>query len=104
MGCPQEGKDSFWKSCDSAMQSIEKEEKVVIGGDLNGRVGKIREGYERIHGECGYGDRNEEGGEVLWFADAYDMILVNTYFKKPERHLITFKSGRVQSQIDYVIM
>jgi len=32
------------------------------------------------------------------------MILVNTYFKKPERHLITFKSGRIQSQIDYVMV
>jgi hypothetical protein len=104
MGCAQEEKDSFWKSFDSAMQGIEREEKVVIGGDLNGRVGKVRGGYERIHGGCGYGDRNEEGGEVLRFAEAYDMALVNTYFKKPERHLITFKSGRVQSQIDYVMV
>ena len=48
--------------------------------------------YEMVHGGYGFGDRNEASMNILDFAVAYDLIIANTYFKKRDEHLITFKS------------
>ena len=37
---------------------------------------------------------------MLDFAVAYDLSIVNSYFRKREEHLVTFKSGSVRMQID----
>ena len=41
---------------------------------------------------------------MLDFAVAYELVVVNSYFKKKEDHLVTFKSGSLKSQIDYFLM
>ena len=40
---------------------------------------------------------------ILGFTMAYDLIIANTYFKKRDEHLITFKSGSNKSQIDFFL-
>ena len=40
---------------------------------------------------------------VLEYALAYDLSLGNTCFKKPDSHLITYRSGNTATQIDCVI-
>ena len=57
-----------------------------------------------MHGGFGLGDRNGMGGTILDFAVSYDLIIANTYFKKREEHLITYKSGTNKSQIDYFLI
>jgi len=37
---------------------------------------------------------------IMDFAVAYDLLVVNSYFKK-ENHLVTFKSSSIKIQIDY---
>ena len=37
------------------------DERVIVGGDLNGHIGRSRDGIERIHGGWGMRDRNDEG-------------------------------------------
>ncbi|KAK9125722.1 hypothetical protein Scep_014568 [Stephania cephalantha] len=53
---------------DGFMQSIPLDEKVFIGGDLNGHVWASNDRFERVHGGFGYGNRNEEGESILEFA------------------------------------
>ncbi|KAK9127974.1 hypothetical protein Syun_016771 [Stephania yunnanensis] len=89
---------------DGFMQSIQLDEKVFIGGDLNENVGTSNDGFERVHEGFGYGNRNEEGESILEFASAYDLILENTSFKKRESHTITFSSGHNKSQIDFLLI
>ncbi|MCX8814367.1 exonuclease/endonuclease/phosphatase family protein, partial [Vibrio parahaemolyticus] len=55
------------------------------------------------HGGFRFGNRNEEGSSILDFSIAWDLLLANTYFKKREEHLITYKSGSSVSQIDFVL-
>jgi hypothetical protein len=71
--------------------------------DLNGHVGSIRVGFEGVHGGFGYGNRNQEGEGILNFALAYDLIVVNTLFRKIVSHLVTFSSGQYCSQIDFIL-
>ena len=73
------------------MRGIPQGEHVFIGGDFNGHVGKDRGGYEMVHGGQGFGDRNNFGEAILDFAVAYDLIVANTFFRKRDGHLITFK-------------
>jgi hypothetical protein len=69
-------------------------EKLFIGGDLNGHVGATNVGFERVHEGFGYDSRNQEGEDVLNFTLAYDLLIANTLFRKRESHLVTFHSGQ----------
>ena len=75
-----------------------------IGGDLNGHVGGTRTGFEREHVGNSWGDRNVEGEEILQFAQAYDLGIVNTFFQTKMEHTITYKSGWRMSVIDYILI
>ena len=56
-----------------------------------------------VHRGYRFGDRNEAGVSILDFAIPYNLILANTYFKKRDEHLITFKSRSNKSQIDFFL-
>ena len=48
-------------------------------------------------------EKNEPNNSILDFTLSYDLILANTWFRKRESHLITFKSGSSASQIDFLL-
>ena len=92
-------KDQFYEQLEIATRQAET---VIIGGDLNGHVG--RDGRESTsHGNIGLGERNEEGNRVVEFANTFDLVIANTWFTKTRNQLITFKSGNSESQIDYIL-
>ncbi|XP_066947036.1 craniofacial development protein 2-like [Macrobrachium rosenbergii] len=83
-GCDEEEKLMFWRELDEVLTSISEEERVVLGGDLNGHIGTDRRVISRIHGGLGMGERNEEGEGIIDFAVAFDMALINTFFMKKD--------------------
>ena len=104
VGLDEETKRLFWEDLDEVVQGIPQSEGLLIGGDFNGHIGSRREGYEMVHGGFGYGVRNSGGVSILDFAVAYDLSIVNSFFRKREEHLITFKSGSTRTQFDYFLM
>jgi len=86
------------------VQGIPQNKGLFIGGDFNGHIGSRGEGYKTVHGDLGYGVRNSAGVSILDFAVAYNLSIVNSYFRKREEHLVTFKSGSARTQIDYFLM
>ncbi|GKD32808.1 ataxia telangiectasia mutated family protein, partial [Tanacetum coccineum] len=80
------------------------DQRLIIGGDLNGHIGATAKGYAGVHGGFGYGSRNEEGRTILEFATAHDLVVANSFFKKSDAHLITFQSGGHNTQIDYFLV
>lgn len=101
VGCAATEKEQFWLSMENHMKNIPPEEHIFIGADLNGHVGCDNRGDKRWHGGFGHGDRNEAGEEILQFAKAFDLPIMNTFFKKPQKHLATYQSGNHSTQIDY---
>ena len=85
------------------IESISKEERIVLGADLNGHVGEGNIGDEEIMGRHGAGTRNKEGSMVVDFGKRMDLAIVNTYFKKKDEHRVTYKSGGKSTQVDYVM-
>ena len=94
-----EKKNDFWEDLDGLIESISKEERIVLGADLNGHVGEGNIGDEERYGA---GTRNKEGSMVVDFGKRMDLAIVNTYFKKKDEHRVTYKSGGKSTQ-DYVM-
>ena len=98
-----EEKNHFWEDLDEFIESVSKQERIVLGADLNGHVGEGNIGYEEIMGRYGAGTRNKEGSMIVDFAKRMDLAIVNTYFKKKDEHRVTYKSGGKSTQVDYVM-
>ena len=75
----------------------------MIGADFNGHVGEGNRGGENVMGRYGDKARNAEGQMVVDFATRMEMAVVKMYFKKREEHMVTYKSGRKSTQVDYIM-
>ena len=40
-------------------------QEVIVGGDMNGHVGEVANGFHEAHGNFGYGTRNDDVAEVM---------------------------------------
>ena len=96
-------KNDFWEDLDGSIESISKEERIVLGADLNGHVCKGNIGDEETMVRYGAGTRNKEGSMVVDFGKKMDMEIVNTYFKKKDEHRVTYKSGGKSNHVDDVM-
>ena len=52
---------------------------------------------------CGRPEADVDGERTLEYALAFDLLLGNTCFKKRDSHLITYKSGNIATQIDFIL-
>ena len=98
-----EEKNDFREDLDGLIESVSKQERIVLGADLNGHVGEGNIEDEEIIGRYGAGTRNKEGSMVVDFVKNMDLAIVSTYFKKKDKHRVMYKSGRKSTQIDYVM-
>jgi len=48
--------------------------------------------------------RNSEEESILDFVVAYDLSIVNSYFKKKEEHMVTFRRGNTRAHINFLFM
>ncbi|GJX51073.1 retrovirus-related pol polyprotein LINE-1 [Tanacetum coccineum] len=104
VGLSEVEKKTFWDSLDKVVREVSMDQRVILGGDLNGHIGATTEGYEGVHEGFRYGVRNEEGRAILDFAIAHGLVVVNSHFKKRDHHLVTFQSGGRCTQIDYLMV
>nr|XP_026484140.1 craniofacial development protein 2-like [Vanessa tameamea] len=102
-GCEESVKEKFWEDFDCLLMNLQDSEEVYVG-DFNVHVGRESDGYERVHGGWGLGNRNADGEALLHATCAFDLAITNTWFKKKEEHLITYKSGHHATQIDYFLV
>ena len=98
-----EEKNDFWEDLYGLIESVSKQDRIVLGADLNGHVGEGNIGDEEIMVRYGAGTRYKEGSMVVDFAKKMDLEIVNTYFKKNDEHRVTYKSGEKSTQVDYVM-
>ena len=85
------------------IDSVSKEERIVLGAGLNGHMGEGNIGDEEIMGRYGAKTRNKEASIIVDFGKRMDLAIINTYFKKKDEHRVTYKSGAKSTQVDYVM-
>ena len=61
VGGLREEKDKFWTDLDEVVESIPKEERLVIGADFNGHIGEGNRVDDNVMGRYGDKARNAEG-------------------------------------------
>ena len=54
-------------------------------------------------GKYTYGQRNDEGLDILEFCRTFDLMIANSIFAKPTDKLVTFKIEDSKSQIDFIL-
>ena len=103
-GLSDDAKEKFYADLILHTLKVDEKEVIILGGDMNGHVGKTTAGYQDVHGGFGYGERNAEDEHILEFGLNLDMVVCNTLFNKRSSRLITYSSGGVNTQIDYLLM
>ena len=103
-GRSEEEKEKFYKVEDLTAEVQSRHGICFVSGDFNAHVGRSSLGYDGIHGGFGWGERNRDGERILEFADSLDMVVGNTFFKKDDEKLITYKSGNCATVIDYAVV
>ena len=53
-----------------------------------------------MHGGFGFGKRNVEGEMILENADALNLAVLNTWFKKKKKSLFTYENGKCKTVVD----
>ncbi|XP_069983825.1 uncharacterized protein [Penaeus vannamei] len=81
MGC-DEGETQFWEDLEEDLGEIPRKENTI-----------------RIY-EVGASNMADH---LVDFAMSQSLVIVNNFLKKAERYRITYKSGDVESQIDYIL-
>ena len=100
MGLAKDIKEQFQEDLDIVNQDVLQSEKLFIGWDFNGHIGVEANGYDTTHGDFNYWERNNGGVSIVDFVVAYKLLVVNSYFKKKENHLVPYKSGSIKTQIE----
>ena len=78
VGCIREEKKTFWMDLDETAEKIPRNERIVVGADLNGHVGEGNNDDEECTGRHGLGKRNNKGQAVVDFAKRRELAITST--------------------------
>ena len=97
-----ESKDDFYEQLESTMQKCNRNDILLITGDLNAKVGKGTTEEREVLGQHGTGTRNENGERLCGFCEMNGLVITETIFPHKEIHKATWTSpnGRTKNQID----
>ena len=104
-GLSDEVKDLFFDQLCAVTARIPGFEFLIPCGDWNGHVGRAGTDYREVHGGMGYGrpEPDVEGERILEYALAFNLLGTQSCFKKRDSHLITYKSGNIATQTDFIL-
>eukprot|EP00795_Rhopilema_esculentum_P009103 gene9103-16759_t len=82
----------------------ERNDKVIIMGDFNGRVGKNK--FSNVVGKFGLGQRTPNGDRLKEFCKKHHLLVTKTWFEQKEsaRHTWISPDQRTKNQIDYILI
>ena len=100
-----EQKEIFYQDLATTLRSVSKEDKLLLLGDFNARVGRDVQSWPDIIGPHGIGKENSNGQLLLTFCAEQGLSITNTLFQLPDIHKATWMHPRSKHWhlIDYVI-
>ena len=78
-------RQEFYVQVNDALKK-QKEDIIIVGGDLNAKVGQDNEGLEHVMGRHDLGERNENGQLFVDFCASHNLVIGGTIF--PQRTVI----------------
>lgn len=102
---PVEGKDElneeFYETLQKAIDKVNKNDYLMLMGDLNARVGNSR--INDVMGTNGEAVINNNGAKLIDFCTFNQLKIMNTYFRHKDIHKFTWEARGHKSIIDYCI-
>lgn len=102
----QPSKDAFYTSLENTLKNIPKNDRVLLLGDFNARVGRQSDVWPGVLGSNGVGNVNSNGELLLQKCAEHDLVITNTVFRQRNKFKGTWKHPRSGHwhMIDFVIV
>ncbi len=102
----EEVKETFYACLDETLSRIPKEDKIILLGDFNARVGRDQHLWKGTIGKEGIGNINTSGVMLLSNCVKHDLIITNTLFRQKNKFKASWRHPRSKQWhlIDYVIV
>lgn len=102
----EECKDAFYEELDSTLKSTLSNDKLILLGDFNARVGADYNLWPKTLGKHGIGKCNSNGQLLLSECAAHNLFVTNTAFQQAAKYKTTWMHPRSKHwhMLDYVIV
>ena len=102
----EQEKDEFYMRLQDVLDGCKTHDMLIITGDMNAKVGDNNEHYERVMGNHGSGQRNDNGERLCALSDMNSLVITGTLFPHKEIHKATWVSpnGKTRNQIDHILI
>ena len=99
-------KDEFYEDLGTLLCSIPLDQKIILLGDFNARVGTDANAWRKVIGKHGVGMENANGNRLLSFCAEHKLVITNTVFQQCDKYKTTWMHQRSKRWhlIDYVIV
>ena len=94
---PDDVKGQFYDELDNLIKSTPKNDKLVILGDFNARVGRDHSNWEGVLGSHGIGKVNDNGLLLLSNCSEHKLCITNTMFRMADKYKTTWMHPRSKS-------
>ena len=100
-----EEKEAFYQLLSDTIHATPKNDKLLLLGDFNARVGSNCTAWPSVLGPHGMGKENSNGLLLLTLCSEEELTITNTLFKQPEIHKATWMHPRSKHWhlIDFII-
>ena len=101
-----DAKDRSYDTLYSTLRRISQNEKVILLGDFNARVGRNHDIWHGVIGHHGVGNMNSSGLRLLSLCSELGLAIINTFFQLRDMHKTSRMHPRFKHWhlIDYVIV
>ena len=106
MGVSDTSVCSFYEQLQATLREVHRQDKLIVMGDLNARVGRNVEVWGGVIGRQGEVVENGNGKRLLQFCAENELVVTNTWFQHKDIHKFTWECrGKSQrSIIDYFLV
>lgn len=90
----EEAKETFYAYLDKTLLRIPKEDKIILLGDFNARVGRDQHLWKGTIGKEGIKNINSNGVMLLSNCAKYDLTIINTLFHQKNNFMASWRHPR----------
>ncbi|XP_026084958.1 uncharacterized protein LOC113060279 [Carassius auratus] len=101
-----EEKEAFYACLEETLSKIHKEDKIILLGDFNARVGRDQHLWKGTVGKEGIGNINSNGVLLLSKCAQHNLIITNTLYRQKNKFKASWRHPRSKQWhlTDYVIV
>ena len=102
----EQTKEGFYSDLNAVLSSVLPDDKLLVLGDFNARVGQDYAAWDGVLGRHGVGSMNSNGLLLLETCAQHNLAIANTHFRLPAKYKTTWMHPRSHHWhlIDYLLV